>query len=292
MARKSNKLHKTLLRFWTSNPIVNQTMKRLIVVLCILLTGIASAQIMPRGTEIKLVLLKDLNSGGSMVGEEVPFMVARDIVVGNRVVVPEGTLVAGTVKQARREGALSAIMWDKPARLAVEFGIIEDIDGNRVVLKTKLNGSQQHLYQFNRDNTKIPKRDDETEGIYRTSDGLKVSQILMDTVRGARSIGDLQDGVETALVMEVARKLKLYNVVDLLRHKKFLDVVLFAAKLSTPGLQTLLGAQAALGAAKTTYRAYKEISYVATHFPNFLSRKFGGRNINAPMGVELSVFVG
>jgi len=268
-------------------------MSRLLALwLFVCLSAISAAQLMPRGTEIRLVLLKDLNSGGSVVGEEVPFMVARDIVVGDRVVVPEGTLIAGIVKQARREGALSATVFDKPARLAVEFSTLEDIDGNRVVLKARLNGSQQHLYHFNRDNTKIPKMDDETEGIYRTSDGLKVSQLLMETVKGARSVGDLQDGAETALVMEVARKLKLSNIVDLLRHKKFLDLVLFGAKLSTPGLQTLLGARAALGAAKTTYRAYKEIAYVATHFPNFLSRKFGGRNINAPMGVELSVFVG
>lgn len=267
-------------------------MKGFFLALLALWGALASAQNMPRGTEIRLVLLKDLNSGGSVVGEEVPFMVARDIVVGDRVIVPEGTLIAGTVKQARREGALSAMVWDKPARLAVEFEALEDIDGNRVVVKARLNGSQQHLYHFNRDNTKIPKRDDGTEGIYRTSDGLKVSQLLMETVSGARSVADLQDGAETALVMEVARKLKLYNIVDLLRHKKLLDLVLFATKLSTPGLQTLLGARAAVGAAKTTYRAYKEVAYVATHFPNFLSRKFGGRNINAPMGVELSVFVG
>lgn len=260
--------------------------------LMVLTSGLVAAQNMPRGTEIRLVLLKDLNSGGSVVGEEVPFMVARDIVVNDRVVVPEGTLVAGIVKQARREGALSATVFDKPARLAVEFGILEDIDGNRVVLKARLNGSQQHLYQFNRDNTKIPKRNDETEGIYRTSDGFKVSQMLMETVSGARSVADLQEGAERALVMEVARKLKLYNIVDLLRNKKLMDLVSFATLLTTPGLQTILGARAAIGAGKTTYRAYKEIAYVATHFPNFLSRKFGGRNINAQMGVELSVFVG
>ncbi len=265
---------------------------RLLFLMLVLVSAVAQGQVMPRGTEIRLVLLKDLNSGGSMVGEDVPFMVAHDVMLGDRVILPEGTLIAGTVKQARREGALSAMVWDKPARLAVEFDTVEDVNGNRVVLKARMNGSQQRLYQFNRENTKIPKVDDETEGIYRTSQGLKVSQLLMETVQGARSVADLQDGAETALVMEIARKLKLHNVVDLLRHKKFLDLVLFAGKLSTPGLQTLLGARAALGAAKTTYRAYKEIAYVATHFPNFLSRKFGGRNINAPMGVELSVFVG
>lgn len=261
-------------------------------VLVLVLTAFGAAQNLPRGTEIRLVLLKDLNSGGSVLGEEVPFMVARDIVVGDRVIIPEGTLIAAEVKQVRREGAFSATIFDKPARLAVEFSTVEDIDGNRVVLKARLNGGQQQLYHFNRDNTKIPKVDDGTEGIYRTSEGLRVGQLLVDAVKGARSVDDIVRNAQTNAVMEVARRLKLFNTADLIRHKRFLDLVNFAAQLSTPGLQTLLGARAALGAGKTVYRAYKEIAHITNHFPNFLSRKFGGRNINAPMGVELSVFVG
>lgn len=258
----------------------------------VLFASLGVAQNLPRGTEIRLVLLKDLNSGGSVLGEEVPFMVAHDIVVGDRVIIPEGTLVAAEVKQVRREGALSAAVFDKPARLAVEFSTIEDIDGNRVVLKSRLNGKQQQLYSFTRDNTKIPKDPDGTEGIYRTSEGLRVSQLLLDTVKGARSVEDLYRNAETNAIMEVARKLKIFNTADLIRNRRFIDLISFATQLSTPGFQTLLGARAALGAGKTTYRAYKEIAHIATHFPNFLSRKFGGRNINAPMGVELSVFVG
>lgn len=267
-------------------------MRLVVALLVALIAALGAAQNLPRGTEIRLVLLKDLNSGGSVLGEEVPFMVARDIVVGDRVIIPEGTLVAAEVKQVRREGALSAAVFDKPARLAVEFSTVEDIDGNRVVLKSRLNGKQQQLYHFTRDNTKIPKVDDDTEGIYRTSEGLKVGQLLTDAIKGARSPDDLVSNLQTAAVMDVARRLKLFNTVDLIRHKRILDLVSFAAQLSTPGLQTLLGARAALGAGKTVYRAFKEVAHITTHFPNFLSRKFGGRNINAPMGVELSVFVG
>ena len=79
-------------------------MKRMrfaISVLVMVLAALGAAQNLPRGTEIRLVLLKDLNSGGSVLGEEVPFMVAHDIVVGDRVIIPEGTLVAAEVKQVQ-----------------------------------------------------------------------------------------------------------------------------------------------------------------------------------------------
>lgn len=258
-----------------------------------LLMGVsfAAGQSLPRGTEIRLILLKDLNSGGSVINEEVPFSVAEDVVVAGKVILPEGTIIAGVVKQVRREGALSATVFDKPARLAVEFDTVEDVDGNKIDLKARLNGKQQRLYQFNRDNTKV-KKDKERDEILRTSEGLRVGQLLVDTLRGARNFSDLPGRAEETAVMEIARRLKLFNTVDLIRHKRLLDLVAFGAKLATPGMNTLLGARVALGAVSTTFRAAREVAQIATHFPGFLSRKFGGRNINAPMGLELSVFAG
>jgi hypothetical protein len=50
-----------------------------ILTLCAFAVG-ALAQV-PSGTEIKLILLKELNSGGSVIDEEVPFMVAEDVIV-------------------------------------------------------------------------------------------------------------------------------------------------------------------------------------------------------------------
>ena len=247
------------------------------------------SRMLPRGTEIKLVLLKELNSGGSVVGEEVPFLVSEDVVVLGKVVIAEGTVATGRVKQARREGALSAMLYDRPARLAVELEQTWDVDGRMVPLSAKLNGNDQKLLQFNRANTKIPLPGDrETANALKTPAKRKVMEMLVDSLKGSRSIADVKDNAERQLIMDVARALKLHNTVELLLNNRILDLVSLGAKLSNPGIATFYAARAAFGAAQITFRAAKEVAHIATHFPGFLSRKFGGRNINAALGLEIS----
>lgn len=244
---------------------------------------------LPRGTEIRLILLKELNSGGSVVGEEVPFLVAEDVIVRGKLVIREGTVATGRVKQARREGALSAMLYDRPARLAVELEQTWDVDGRMVPLSARLNGKEQRLYHFNRDNTKIPlPEDNETRNALKTPEKRKVLEMLVDTLKGSTSIADVKDNAERKLIMEVARALRLHNTVELLLNNRILDLVSLGAKLSNPGIATYYAARAAFGAAQLTFRAAKEVAHIATHFPGFLSRKFGGRNINAALGLEIS----
>lgn len=244
---------------------------------------------LPRGTEIRLILLKELNSGGSVVGEEVPFLVAEDVIVRGKLVIREGTVATGRVKQARREGALSAMLYDRPARLAVELEQTWDVDGRMVPLSARLNGKEQRLYHFNRDNTKIPlPEDNETRNALKTPEKRKVLEMLVDTLKGSTSIADVKDNAERNLIMEVARALRLHNTVELLLNNRILDLVSLGAKLSNPGIATYYAARAAFGAAQLTFRAAKEVAHIATHFPGFLSRKFGGRNINAALGLEIS----
>lgn len=244
---------------------------------------------LPRGTEIRLILLKELNSGGSVVGEEVPFLVAEDVIVRGKLVIREGTVATGRVKQARREGALSAMLYDRPARLAVELEQTWDVDGRMVPLSARLNGKEQRLYHFNRDNTKIPlPEDNETRNALKTPEKRKVLEMLVDTLKGSTSIADAKDNAERKLIMEVARALRLHNTVELLLNNRILDLVSLGAKLSNPGIATYYAARAAFGAAQLTFRAAKEVAHIATHFPGFLSRKFGGRNINAALGLEIS----
>lgn len=244
---------------------------------------------LPRGTEIRLILLKELNSGGSVVGEEVPFLVAEDVIVRGKLVIREGTVATGRVKQARREGALSAMLYDRPARLAVELEQTWDVDGRMVPLSARLNGKEQRLYHFNRDNTKIPlPEDNETRNALKTPEKRKVLEMLVDTLKGSTSIADVKDNAERKLIMEVARALRLNNTVELLLNNRILDLVSLGAKLSNPGIATYYAARAAFGAAQLTFRAAKEVAHIATHLPGFLSRKFGGRNINAALGLEIS----
>ena len=261
-------------------------------ILLLLISALSTAQV-PYGTEIRLVLLKELNSGGSMVGEEVPLAVAQDVVIGGRVVIREGTLAVAKIKQARREGALSATVFDKPARLAMELQHTWEVDGRLVSLKSKLNGRDQQLFQFNRDNTKIPKlADKNAEKVLRTSEGRQAVEVLVGALRGVRSEADLLRNVQRATILEVARALRLSSTVDLLLSNRLMDLVNLGATLAKPGFAAILGARAAIGTVNVVLRSAREIVRIGSHLPGFLSRKFGGRNINAAIGLELSTFAG
>ncbi len=250
-------------------------------------------QDLPRGTEIKLILMKELNSGGSVIREEVPFMVSEDVIVNGRVILREGTIATGIVKQVRREGALSAVLFDKPARLAVELGSTWDSRGRAIPLFAKLNGKDRRLYQFNRVNTKVPQPDDrEAHNALKSPHKRRVMEMLVDTLKGSRSIADIKDRSERATIMEIAQGLRMHNVAELLLNNRILDLATLGAQFNAPGLASIFAARAAVGALQITFRAAKEVAHIATHFPGFLSRKFGGRNISAPLGLEISAFAG
>jgi hypothetical protein len=206
-------------------------------------------------------------------------------------VISEGTLASGKVKQVRREGAFSATVFDKPARLAVEIEKTFDTDGRPIALQARMNGKERELIHFNRDNTKVPTiRDKEMSNALKSPSKRHVLDLMVDTLKGSRTIADVKDNAERNLIMEVARALRMENTVDLLLSNRILDLVTLGAKISTPGIGTLFAARAALGAAQVTLRAAKEVAKIATHLPGFLSRKFGGRNIDAPVGLEISVY--
>lgn len=266
---------------------------RLLFSLVLLLAAAFSSSQVPLGTEIKLVLLKELNSGGSVVGEEVPLAVANDIVVGGRVLIREGTLAVAKVKQARREGALSASVFDKPARLAIEVQHTWDVNGRIVPLKARLNGKDQRLFQFNRDNTKIPRlADRKAQEVLRQPQSRRAVEVLVDSLRGVNTQAGLAQNVERAAILEVARALKLENTVELLISNRLMDLVNLGTTLSKPGFAAVLGARAAVGTVGVVLRSAREIVRIGSHLPGFLSRKFGGRNINAAIGLEFSTFAG
>lgn len=245
----------------------------------------------PPGTEIRFVLLQELNSGGSIVGQEVALAVAQDVIVKGSVVIAEGTLAVGTVKQARREGALSASVFDKPARLAIELSHTYDVHGRRVPLKARLNGKDQKLYSFNRDNTKIPRlADRRAEESLKQPETRRAMEVLVDAIRGVRTEQDLLRNIQRATILEVARALRLQNTVDLLLSNRLLDLINLGATLSKPGFAAILGARAAVGTVNIVLRSAREIVRIGSHLPGFLSRKFGGRNINAAIGLEFSAF--
>ncbi|MEQ1822830.1 MAG: hypothetical protein ABL949_09980 [Fimbriimonadaceae bacterium] len=265
-------------------------MRLLVAISFFLLTVFGLAQSLPRGTEIRVMLLKQLNSGGSVLDEEVPLMVLEDIKVGRQTLIREGTLTVAKVRQVRREGAFSATIFDKPARLAIEVASIRDESGREIKLASRMNGRDRQLVQFNRENTKV-RREADIEAALGNGDGLKAGKMLVDALRGAQSIEDIDNSIVRTTLLELARGLRFGNVYELVKDRRLNDLIAFGSLLAKPGLATLIAVPSAISVGLMTVRAVKEIARIGRHLPNFISRKFGGRNINAPVGLEFSVFV-
>src|SRR3569832_1581552 len=107
-----------------------------VLLLLACLVSLARADV-PAGTPVKLMLLKEISSHASMPGDLVPLVVTQDVEVDGKVVIPEGTMAFAKVCQSRREGALSAPVFDKPARLSLKLEHLRDAEGNEVKLRPK-----------------------------------------------------------------------------------------------------------------------------------------------------------
>ena len=64
----------------------------------------ASVFTVPAGTKIPLSLIKGVNSKSAMVGDRIYLETAFPILSGNRIVIPPGSWVAGTVTEVKRPG--------------------------------------------------------------------------------------------------------------------------------------------------------------------------------------------
>lgn len=74
------------------------------------------ANVLQRGTEIRMVTLKELNSNDSKVGDRFDLEVVEDVRLGGRVVIPAGARGVGEVTLAKRKG-----MWGKSGRLQTQL---------------------------------------------------------------------------------------------------------------------------------------------------------------------------
>lgn len=105
-----------------------------------------------KGTQIPLVLVTPLESGGSAEGKEVKLVVAEDVKGPNgKTVIEQGALATGKVVKSR-SGSLAGTLTNKPARLEIELVDVVSADGHKV----KIQGPEgEKAYAFDQANTKI-----------------------------------------------------------------------------------------------------------------------------------------
>ncbi|MBE3583531.1 MAG: hypothetical protein IMX01_05395 [Limnochordaceae bacterium] len=83
----------------------------------------------PATTLVKVQLLAGVSSDAAEVGQTVPYKVVEDVRVGNRVVIPAGTLAQARVTEVQKAGPLG-----RAGRIVLDFGVMPAFDGTLIPL--------------------------------------------------------------------------------------------------------------------------------------------------------------
>jgi hypothetical protein len=115
-------------------------MKKIIAITLMLLPTYLWAQsdstgalTLSEGTIIKAELTEALNGKSASVGETIPFVLADDIVLNNKVVVQKGAKITGTITEAERSKALG-----KKGKLAFSIDYMYLPNGKVVKLRSQI----------------------------------------------------------------------------------------------------------------------------------------------------------
>ena len=111
----------------------------------------ANSIVAAAGTEILLILLTPLESGGSEVGKVAKFVVSEDVEKDGVVVIPQGSIATAKVVKSR-SGTLAGTLTNTPARLEAEFDSVKFEDGRTAKIKADKDGA---VLKFDASNTRM-----------------------------------------------------------------------------------------------------------------------------------------
>lgn len=260
----------------------------MLVLLVLMLAQWGAAQTVPKGTPIKLMFLKEISSSGSYPGDVVPLVVSEDVVVRGEVLVPEGTMAFAKVTQSRREGALSAPLFDKPARLAIQFEHLRDAHGNVVRLCPKPHKEGQ--LDITREMTVVPDAE-ETKELEMLWDNPEARPV-MEKVRRLFVDSTTHLTQKEALIL-IEHNAPIPAVQEAIRSGFYGDVVSFIDDLKRGRtLEALLKLNPVTRPAYLAVRAVRQLGRLSGGVGSYIEGRFKGRNIRCPAGVEITAYAG
>jgi hypothetical protein len=250
-------------------------------------TTAAHAQITP-GTPVKVMLLRDISSTTSRIGDLVPMVVTEDVRCDSKVVISEGTMAFAKVKSCRREGALSATLFDKPARLCLSLEHMRD-DGGREVKLVPKPGKSGELQIVREMTVRAPRaeaRDIEAAWENTTTRPVmdKVRRLFSDqavTFSKGEAETLIEHNVPMPIVQQAIRAGAFDQVLGFiadLKHGRVLEALLSVTPVTRPALICV--------------RAVRELGRLSGGIGNYINGRFKGRNIRCSAGVELIVYTG
>lgn len=263
-------------------------MKRLTLLLLICLGCFASAQVVPKGTAIRLMVLKEISSNSNYPGDLVPLVVTQDLVVQGEVLVPEGTMAFAKVSQCRREGALSAPIFDKPARLAIKFEHLRDVNGNIVRLCPAPN--KEGDLSITREMTVGPTSEEAKE--FELAMGDKEANPVLQKVRRLFVDSSTRLTQKEALIL-IKHNVKVPAVQEAIERGLFGEVASFIDDIKKGrAIEAMLKITPVTRPAYIAVRAVRELGRLSGNVGNYIEGRFKGRNIRCAAGVELTAYAG
>jgi hypothetical protein len=248
-----------------------------------------SARLAP-GTEIKLTLLRTLESGKSKVGSIVPFIVMEDVKDSQgRLCIAKGSYAVGTVTASRGEGALSAPLLDKPARLAIRFDHVYDVDGNEVPLVSQA-GKPKEVLALSRDDTAQEFK--QAVAIKELLEDKDTKEVLEKLV-GALDDGQFQPTeAERAVLEKALAKLDMPVTNELVKGGKLPQLFAFCKQLGESKSLKALTSGSSLQIMATSLQAMGEIVNLSNKGVRYVKGRLKGRNIRAYPGCSFTAYVG
>jgi hypothetical protein len=237
-----------------------------------------------KGTKVKAILLKELTSGGSEEGEEVPMMVAEHVMdAKGRVLIAKGTPVTGVVTWSRGEGTFGSLL-QQPARLNFRFEHTQAIDGSRVRLSAE--EEEEADYMLTRANTSRERSTEALAKVAEDEENTLAAAALKDLFETG-DIGKLQNKETRDRVAKIAEELGMVSTSNLVKNNDLDKVGSLIQQIRRGGMVANL----ASGGSASALDAVLELANVAGHVGNRLANIFKGRNVWAHVGTPVHGFV-
>jgi hypothetical protein len=239
------------------------------------------------GTEVQLVLLRQISAGSTREGTLVPFMVAEDVKAEDgSVAIEKGTIAEGEVTWSRSEGTLSGLM-NQPARLAVKITRTRGAGGESVALVANRDKPEE-AYAFTRENTGIDEARISSEAMVQLSD-TEIAKKLEAAIDGFLETGDaskLNLEAESKAWLDKLTQQGSLRALDESMAKGTSELERVAKHVRDGTITKLAGAEVMLAVS-----AMKELARLGAGISNGLLRGLKGRTIKAHVGAEAKAFV-
>ncbi|MEQ1823450.1 MAG: hypothetical protein ABL949_13150 [Fimbriimonadaceae bacterium] len=235
-----------------------------------------------RGTEVKLILMQQVEAGKDKEGDIVRFLVAEDVLAkGGGIAVPKGTLVKGKVSQSRGENMFSSLT-NKPARLELQIDGATLADGQTLKLGVEPNGPLDQPLSLNRANTGRQNISEKLKGIATDPDVMAALSQIEGSFRDGGKV-DLSNEATKKGFEKIAKELNMKNLQEAVLGDKVADVN--SVLDSTKRAGNVLNDPLAIG-------AVLELANIAGEVGSKLGRMLSGRKIVAYPGTPISMYVG